>query len=65
MNARRAIVWVFSMAFGLVMVTAVILFFGTTLEKFSIVNASLVFLSFGALAFIWLDLILQTQYLRS
>ncbi len=65
MNVRRAIVWIFSGIFGLVMVAGVILFFGTTLDKFSMVNASLVFLSFGALAFIWLDLILSTQYLRN
>jgi len=43
----------------------VILAFQTTLDKFSTVNAFLVFASFAALAFIWLDWILHTQYLRS
>jgi len=65
MNVRRAIVWVFSMVFGFVSAAGVILVFGTTLEKFSVVNAFLVFVSFAALAFIWLDFILRTEYLRS
>ncbi len=65
MNVRRVIVWIASITFGLVNAAAVILFFHTTLEKFSPVNAFLVFLSFAALAFIWLDFILRTKYLRS
>ena len=65
MNVRRAIVWITSIAFGLVNAAGVILVFGTTLEKFSVVNAFLVFISFAALAFIWLDFIFRTKYLRS
>lgn len=65
MNVRRAIVWVFSLIFGLATAAGVLLLFGTTLERFSVVNASLVFISFAALAFIWLDFILRTEYLRS
>lgn len=65
MKVRRAIVWVASIVFGLVTAAGVILAFGTTLEKFSTVNAALVAVSFAALAFIWLDFILRTQYLRS
>lgn len=65
MKARRAIVWLISIVFGLVTAAGVILAFGTTLEKFSTVNAALVAVSFAALAFIWLDFILRTQYLRS
>lgn len=65
MNVRRAIVWIFSLVFGLVTAVGVILAFGTTLERFSVVNAFLVFVSFAALAFIWLDFILRTQYLRN
>jgi hypothetical protein len=65
MNARRVIVWVASIVFGLVSAAGVILAFQTTLDKFSVANAFLVFASFAALAFIWLDWILHTQYLRS
>jgi hypothetical protein len=65
MNARRVIVWVACIVFGLVSAAGVILAFQTTLDKFSVANAFLVFASFAALAFIWLDWILHTQYLRS
>jgi hypothetical protein len=65
MTARRVIVWGASALFGLVSAAGVILAFQTTLDKFSTVNAFLVFASFAALAFIWLDWILHTQYLRS
>ncbi len=65
MTARRVLVWTISTVFGLVTAVGVILAFQTTLEKFSVVNAFLVFISFGALAFIWLDFILSTKYLRS
>ncbi|HLE23768.1 MAG TPA: hypothetical protein VI701_05615 [Anaerolineales bacterium] len=65
MTARRVLVWSASIIFGLVSAAGVILAFQTTLDKFSVVNAFLVFASFAALAFIWLDWILHTQYLRS
>ena len=45
MNARRVIVWAVSLAFGLISTIGIILVFGTTLEKFTPVNAILVFLS--------------------
>ncbi|HMK07952.1 MAG TPA: hypothetical protein VK449_02875 [Anaerolineales bacterium] len=65
MLARRVILWVASAIFGLVCAAGVLFAFHTTLEKFSIMNAFLVFTAFSALAFIWLDWILQTRYLRS
>lgn len=65
MNVRRAMVWMASVIFGLATAAGVILAFGTTLAKFSVVNAGLVAVSFAALAFIWLDFIFRTQYLRS
>jgi uncharacterized membrane protein YwaF len=65
MNARRVIVWAVSLIFGLISTVGIILIFGTTLAKFSIANAVLVFLSSAAIAFIWLDYLLRTQYLRS
>jgi hypothetical protein len=65
MSARRVLVWGASILFGLLSAAGVLLAFQTTLDKFSVVNAFLVFASFAALAFIWLDWILHTQYLRS
>ena len=49
----------------MVSTVGIILIFGTTFDKFSLANAVLVFLSTGSIAFIWLDYILRTQYLRS
>ena len=65
MSVRRSIVWVVSTVTGAAAVGGVLIAFSTTLEKFSFANALLVFLSIGSLAFIWLDSILRTQYLRS
>lgn len=39
--------------------------FGTTPEKFAYSNVLLLFLSFGGIAFIWLDYLLGTQFLKS
>ena len=65
MTTRRIIVWIVSTAFGAICTVGIIAFFGTTLKKFMIGNALLVFLSTGSLAFIWLDYLLRTKYLRS
>lgn len=65
MNARRAIVWILSILVGIISPIITIAIFGTTLEKFSIGNAILVFASTGSIVFIWLDYILRTQYLKS
>ncbi len=65
MNFRRTLLWVISIGVGLLSTVGVILLFGTTFDKFSLVNTVLVFLSTGSIAFIWLDYILRTQYLRS
>ena len=64
MTVRRTIVWIASTLAGLACVVAVLLVFATTLEKFSVANALLVFLSMGSLVFIWLDFVLRTEYLR-
>lgn len=64
MTIRRSIVWSISALFGLAVTYGTIAFFGTTLARFSISNALLVFFSMGSLSFIWLDFILRTQYLR-
>jgi hypothetical protein len=65
MNLRRAAVWSFSVAFGLASVLGALRLFDTSLEKFALSNALLIFLSMGALAFIWLDFLFRTEYLRS
>lgn len=65
MAARRVVVWVISTGFGAVCVLAALRLFDTTLDKFAPGNALLVFLSMGALAFIWLDFLFRTNYLRS
>ena len=65
MSVRRIIVWIVSVGAGAVSVAGVLMVFGTTLTKFSFTNALLVFLSIGSLAFIWLDFVLRTRYLRS
>lgn len=64
MAARRGIVWGASIFFGILSTIGVIAGFQTTLDKFSISNAILVFLSMAGLAFIWLDYIFRTDYLR-
>jgi hypothetical protein len=65
MAARRTIVWIISILFGLGMAYGTIAFFNTTLDHFSISNTLLVFFSTGSLCFIWLDFILRTDYLRN
>jgi uncharacterized membrane protein YwaF len=59
------LVWVVSVLFGVASAAGVILAFGTTLERFSVVNGFLVAVSMGAVAFIWLDYFLKTNYLRN
>lgn len=65
MVVRRMVVWVISLGFGAACVFGALTLFNTTFEKFALSNALLVFLSMGALAFIWLDFIFRTDYLRS
>jgi hypothetical protein len=65
MTVRRTIVWIASTFAGAASVVGALLLFNTTLDKFSVANALLVFLSIGSLAFIWLDFVFRTEYLRS
>lgn len=65
MRTRRTIVWIVSAIVGLVSSAGVILLFGTTLQRFTVVNALLVFLGMGSIAFIWLDWILRTKFLQT
>jgi len=74
MMTKRLVVWAGSVAFGLVS-TAIVIFpdiqlgpiaigFGTTIEKFAYSNVLLLFLAMGSIAFIWLDYLLKTDYLK-
>ncbi|HLC04106.1 MAG TPA: hypothetical protein VJK02_13795 [Anaerolineales bacterium] len=70
MNIRRTIVWVVSVIFGIATSAGVIAYFHSDFTEFSVGlfpgDLTLVFLlSFASLAFIWLDFILKTEYLRS
>jgi hypothetical protein len=65
MTVRRVINWVVTLSVGLFATIITIRIFDTTLERFSLGNAILVFLSIAAIVFIWLDFILKTDYLRN
>jgi hypothetical protein len=54
-----------SILFGAAVSYGTLLVFNTTISKFSPANTLLVFVSMGSLAFIWLDFILMTRYLKS
>jgi hypothetical protein len=64
MTGRRTAVWALSALIGAAGSAGTILAFRTTLERFSVANALLVFLALGGLTFIWLDYALKTEYLR-
>ncbi len=70
LNIRRAIVWAVSGVFGIVASAGLILYFHSDLAEFTLGlfpgDLPLVLLlSFASLAFIWLDFIFKTDYLRS
>jgi hypothetical protein len=75
LNLRRAMVWLISLVFGLV-VTLVIIYsriplgpvtigFGTDVAKFAYSNVGLLFIAAAGVAWIWLDYFLDTKYLKS
>jgi len=75
LNLRRAMVWLISLVFGLV-VTLVIIYariplgpvtigFGTDIVKFAYSNVGLLFIAAAGVAWIWLDYFLGTKYLKS
>ncbi|MCZ6530927.1 MAG: hypothetical protein O6949_11460 [Chloroflexi bacterium] len=71
MKIRRSVLWVVSIGFGLVSTAGTIIIFGSDLNRFwtnflFIGDLPLLLLvGYFSLAFIWLDLILQTQYLKN
>jgi len=70
MRTRRIVLWVISLGFGVVGTIGTVLAFGSDFNRFwtnFLFKGDLPLLllvGFGSLAFIWLDLILQTQYLK-
>ncbi|HRE27038.1 MAG TPA: hypothetical protein PK954_10425 [Anaerolineales bacterium] len=65
MQSKRLILWIVSALFGAAMTVAIVYVgFATTPERFAYSNVLLLFLSFGAIAFIWLDYFLKTDYLK-
>ncbi len=71
MKTRRTILWIVAIGFGLVSTAGTIIIFGSDLNRFwtnflFIGDLPLLLLiGYFSLAFIWLDLILQTQYLKN
>ena len=65
MRLRRSIVWIVSTIIGLAATYLTILAFDTTLERFTLAGAVLMALSVSSVVFIWLDLILRTNYLKT
>ena len=71
MKIRRIILWIVAIGFGVVSTAGTIIIFGSDLNRFwtnflFIGDLPLLLLiGYFSLAFIWLDLILQTQYLRN
>ncbi len=71
MKIRRIILWTVAIGFGVVSTAGTIIIFGSDLNRFwtnflFIGDLPLLLLiGYFSLAFIWLDLILQTQYLKN
>lgn len=70
LNIRRAIVWVVSGIFGVVASAGALLYFRSDFTEFTLGLFPgdlpvVLLLSFASLAFIWLDFIFKTDYLRS
>jgi hypothetical protein len=70
MRIRRTIVWVVSSLFGIVAAAGLIVYFHSNISEFTVGlflgDLPLVLLlSFAGLAFIWIDFIFKTEYLRS
>ena len=70
MKTRRLIVWVIAALFGLAATTITILVFNVSLDKFTtgLIIGDLpltLFVGYASLAFIWLDYLFRTEYLRS
>ncbi len=66
MQIKRLIVVVVSLIIGVLLTGAVIyLGFGTTPERFAYSNVVLLTVSLAGIAFIWLDYLLGTQFLKN
>ncbi len=76
MQPKRIAVIAISLVVGLAITAAIVYLriplafgyhfgFGTTFVKFALSNVLLLILSFGGIAFIWLDYFMDTQFLKS
>lgn len=66
MQIKRLIVLAVSIVIGVLITGAIIyLGFGTTPERFAYSNVVLLTIAIGGIAFIWLDYLLGTQFLKS
>ncbi|MFV1858300.1 MAG: hypothetical protein ACC647_03010 [Anaerolineales bacterium] len=71
MKTRRIVLWIVAIGFGLVSTAGTIIIFGSDLNRFwtnFLFKGDLpllLFIGYLSLAFIWLDLILKTQYLKN
>ncbi len=64
LSSRRAIVWVISIVLAILGMLLTVWALGTTLERYSIANLSLLVISYGSLAWIWLDYFMKTDMLQ-
>lgn len=65
MQTKRILVIAISLIIGIVLTVGIIFVgFATTPEKFAYSNVLLLVLSLGGIAFIWLDYLLGTQFLK-
>ncbi len=71
MKTRRIVLWIVAIGFGLASTAGTIIIFGSDLNRFwtnFLFKGDLpllLFIGYLSLAFIWLDLILKTQYLKN
>jgi hypothetical protein len=65
MAIRRIIVWIMSAAIGAISASITVLIFSNIASQLSFASATLIFLAFSGLAFIWLDYFLNTEFFRT
>jgi hypothetical protein len=65
MAIRRIIVGIMSTAIGVISASITVLIFSNIVSQLSLASTTLIFLSFGGLAFIWLDYFLNTEFFRT
>ena len=64
LSSRRAIVWVISIVLAILGTLQTVWALDTTLERYGYANLSLLVISYGSLAWIWLDYFMKTDMLQ-